>query len=203
MRLRNSSLSFGAQLKVSAGQLQTQLRTLTARGFPSAIRSPNASAQDFIGLRVLLSFSHQKAQCSIQDLPRLEGPFFLHEGLATSDDTRSARPNAQPRTWMAFFITDDKWVAIRRPNTQSSISNHDKVGVRRRIEVGVRHRSEVGVRRRIEVGVRRRIEVGECRRSEAGVRRRIEVGVRRRIEVWRVPVRGSKIRESYGNSELP
>ena len=44
--------------------------------FPSAIRSPNASAQDFIGLRVLLSFSHQKAQCSVQDLPMAGGFFF-------------------------------------------------------------------------------------------------------------------------------
>ena len=119
-----------------------------ARGFPSAIRSPNV----------------QSRTCQW-----LEGSFFLHEGLATSDDTWSARPNAQPRTWMAwmaFFITDDKWVAIRKPNAQSSISNHDKVGVRRRIEVGVCHMSEVGVRRRIEVGVRRRIEVGVCRRSD-------------------------------------
>ena len=168
------------------------------------------SAQDFNGSR--LSFCHQKAQCSAQDFNGskfsfchqksqclspglywlegssfltcqwLEGSFFLHEGLATSDDTWSARPNAQPRTWMAgglfSFLSGLLLMTSGLPSEGPTLSLAFRIMIRSGCAVELRSGCAIGVRSGCAVGVRSGCAVGSRSGCAVGVRPGCAVGLR-------------------------
>ena len=134
----------------------------------------------------------------------LEGSFFLLEGLA-SDDTWSARPNAQPRTWMAgglfsflsglllmtsglpsegptfslaFRIMKRSGCAVSRSGCAVGVRSGCAVGSRSGCAVGSRSGCAVGVRSGCAVGVRSGCVVGVRSGCAVGVRSGCAVGLR-------------------------